>query len=381
MNNKVGFFKKVAYSFIPPKYRILGMQTAGSVVGFVFLFSLLLLVVEGVDLAYVMTSFFKDELQVNSTEELIDKYVPDFTIQNGKLGLEEPVDIVAEGVIIHIDDSVEEITMSDVDYLVRNSNATNLILGSQTNLITYTTQGEYNEYKFAELGQLINSKQSLIDVSSQFLRIMLVTVAIIMYIAFIIRHFFVALCYFLLLVLLNAIVKRKASAGNMYTIAVFAYVPALIFDLLITLSPVNLTATMRRPVDFVLTVVIAAFGLFSVHEANEQQMAEKYKFNFDDNPYRVSGFVPDNAASMGDDNFGGYAAISNGPVPSYNVANGANTKVRLKGVEVSHADLELIDRYIKGNLKDLAIQQLVEVSGLPFEDCREIVGDWNRYYY
>lgn len=382
MNKRPNFFKKIGYSFVPTKYGILGIQSKGSVFGFVCLLSLILLIGNMANFYFMMKTVLREQMQVENFEQLINKYVPDFSITNGKLQLEQPIDFAVDKTVIYIDDNAEQITMSDVDYLVQNSAFEAFLLGSKNNMVVYMKEdGNYREMRFSDVGQFISNKQDIIDLVNNSMVIGTIFVGAVWYIGLVIVYFFKALVYFLVLELLNVFIRRRVRAGNVYATAVFALVPTTLVDFLITLMPVTIPNEILNPIYFVVTTVIGAFALFSVHEMAQKQTEEKFQYKFEDNPYRVSGFVPDDAAAIADENFGGYAAIAGGPKPSYSKANGANTKVRMKGVEVSYSELELINRYIKANLKDLAVEQLQEVSGLSKEDCEEVVGDWGRYYY
>ncbi|MBR1692882.1 MAG: DUF1189 family protein [Lachnospiraceae bacterium] len=382
MEKKPNFFKKIGYSFVPKKYGQLCFQSAGAIIGFVCLLSLFLVVGNVVNFYMICKTYLREEMEVETVEQLVDKYVPEFTIQNGQLDLEQSFDLTINKAVIHIDDTSERITMSDVEYLINNSGFEEFLLGSKSNLIIYSSrQGEYREYQFSDLGYETIKKKDLLEFVSGFKTMGIAILAVAWYLLIVIGYFIKAFFYFLLFGLLNFFLRRRANAGNLYETAVFAILPATLVDFVLTLLPFTIPSEILNPIYFVATLIIGAFGLFSVHEMSLTKNDEKFKYTFDDNPYRVSGFVPDDAGALADENFGGYAAVAAGPKPSYSAANGANTKVRLKGVEVAYSDMQLINRYIKGNMKDLAIQQLSDVSGLSMDDCRDIVENWERYFY
>lgn len=382
MKKKPNFFKKIGFSFVPQKYGILGIQSKGSVFGFVCLLSLILLIGNVLHFNISFKKLLREEMEVDSVEQLVVKYVPEFSISGGMLVLEQPVDLAVDRTIVHLDDKAERITMSDVDYLTQNNAFEFFVLGSKSNLVVYNKQqGDYRELKFADLGGTIKNKNDIVQLVNNSLTVFSVFFVIGWYFVLVIGYFLKAAIYFLVLEILNMFIRRRVNAGNVYATAVFAIVPTTLIDFVITLMPISIPNEILTPIYFVITTVIGAFALFSVDEMLQTQTEDKFQYKFSDNPYRVSGFVPDDAAALADEDFGGYAAIAGGPKPSYSKANGANTKVRMKNVEVAYGDLELINRYIKANMKDLAIEQLMEVSGLSQEDCTEIVGDWGRYYY
>lgn len=109
-------------------------------------------------------------------------------------------------------------------------------------------------------------------------------------------------------------------------------------------------------------------------------------YNYGANPYAPTP-LPTGPAGVGgsmamqDSDFGGYATLVNerSTGTAKPVAN-FSSKINLKGVSVNKDDLDLIDRYVQGNLKDMAIEQPQNLTGHSYEDCQDIVYNWYSYY-
>lgn len=381
-SKKCNVFKRFAYSFVPSKYGVLAYQSAGST----FLFMLILTLIMAFSLTgnifYVMNQTLQETLGVGSIGEVIEKYVPDFTIENGKLDLDEPINYTIDTVCIYIDSDVEELSLSDMDYLLNNSGFEGIILGSKKNCFVYNKRtGEMQTLNFSDFGNMKVGKQDLVDLVYEWTSFGKIGPALIIIylIYFIVLYAVLALGCCVVFVILNLFLHRNVRAGKAYAIGVYALVPSFLLSQLLAWLPISIPSELTNPVYVILTVVLGCFGLYSVHDMAILENEEKYKYKYEQNPYRISGVMPGDTAAMSDDAFGGYASADVAK-PSYHAVNG-NIKVRLKGIEVEHSALELINKYVKGNLKDLAVQQLGEVTGLNILDCREIIDEWDRYYY
>lgn len=377
---KCNFFKRIVYSFIPSKYGTL--VYAGSAFLFMFTLSLVLTVLTVTKMFVEINQSLQESFGVGSCSELVEKYVPDFSIKNGNLDMKEKVNYTVDKVCIYFDSTVEEITMSDMDYLVNQSGFEVILMGSKTNTFTYNGQsGEIQMYKYSQLFYQDVDKQDLVEVVKQWTSaktvIPLLTGLVGIY--DLVQYALKALLLGVLISIVNLFLHKNIRFSKAYAMSVYALVPWMLLEQLVMWLPFTIPTEITSPIYIIITVILGCFGLFSVHETALLETEEKFKYRYEQNPYRISGIMPDNAGVISDEDFGGYATADI-PKPSYQAVNG-NTKVRLKGIEVEHSDLELINKYIKGNLKDLAVQQLGQVTGLNIQDCREIIDEWDRYYY
>lgn len=379
---KCNIFQRIIYSFVPSKYGTLAYQSSGSTFLFMVLISLLITISAVGNFFHSFKGTLQDTFHVDSVGGIIEAHVPDFTIDNGELDMVEPLNYSAGKVCFYFDSSIDEISMSDVDYLVKNSGFEAFFIGSKTNAFIYN--GESGEMQMIKYSQMINqkvTKQDLINLVDEWTSAKKLAPFMLGFIGIfqIISYAFLAFFACIVSKIFNLFLHKQASFGKVYAMSIYALVPYFFVQQVLAWLPFSIPSEITRPVYILLTVILGCFGLFGIHECALLENEERYKYTFEQNPYRVSGIVPGNTGVISDEDFGGYAT-ANTPRPSYQATNG-NTKVRLKGIEVEYSDMELVNKYIKGNLKDLAIQQLGEVTGLNIQDCREIVDEWDRYFY
>lgn len=382
MKKKCNVFVRFVYSFIPSKYGTLAYQSGGSNFFFMLLLSLLMTVSIVFSVFFVMNKFLVDTFGVKTVGELIEKNIPDFTIENGKLDMEEPLNYTVDKVCFLFDSDVEEISMSDVDYLIKNSGFQAIFIGSKTNVFLYNGQsGEMSMAKYSDMFSNTFTKADFIAAADKWTSVSTLGPLLggIMVVYHILGLAIKVFIYCIIFLFFNLFLRRNVKFGKVYAMSIYAVVPAILLEELIFWLPISVPSEIMKPIYIILTIVLGCFGLFSVHDVAALETEEKFKYKFDQNPYRISGVTPGDAGVISDEDFGGYATADMGR-PSYRAVNG-NTKVRLKGIEVEHSDLELINKYVKGNLKDLAVQQLGEITGFNIQDCREIIDDWDRYYY
>lgn len=381
-SKKCNIFKRFAYAFVPSKYGTLAYQSGGSTFLFLILFTLLITFINVSHVFYILNSALQDTFHVNSFGQIIDVNVSDFTLENGELDLEEPLNYSVEKICIYIDSDVNEITMSDIDYLVKNSGFDEFILGSKTNMCIYNGQtGEIQITKYSQLTNKKITKQDLVNLVDEWTSAKKIGPFLfgILFVFELIGHAFLALVACVAFWIVNLFLHKNARGGKIFAMSIYVMVPWMVVDMILLWLPFSIPSEITTPLYVIVTFILGCLGLFSVHDVSILENEEKFKYKYDQNPYRISGVMPGDAAALSDDAFGGYAAADVAK-PSYHAVNG-NTKVRLKGIEVEHSALELINKYVKGNLKDLAVQQLGEVTGLNILDCREIIDEWDRYYY
>ena len=381
-SKKCNVFKRLVYSFIPSKYGLLSYQSQRSTFGFMAIVSLIISLSIASNFLVAMEQTLDKTMGVRTLSEVVEKFVPEFTIENGVLDLEEPFNYTIDTVCVYIDSSVDELTLSDIDYLLKNTGFSQMIIGSAKNLFVYEKRSEkLHMYNFSEVFKQTYVKSDLvvfIDKWTSF-GVALPIMTFILLLVYGVIYAALALLFGIVFVLLNLFLKQNVRVGKAYAVAVYALIPSFVLAQIVSWLPVTVISEIAVPIYILITVILGCFGMYSVHDMAALENEEKYKYNFEQNPYRISGIAPANTEMMSDEALGGYAAVDT-EKPSYQTVNG-NVKVRMKGIEVEYSELELINKYIKGNLKDLAVQQLGEVTGLNINDCRDVIDDWNRYYY
>lgn len=388
MRIKCNFLKKIGYSFNPSMYSVLGFQSAASVIGYVFLFTFLTVTISLLSLAFTVRGMMEDVLRVGSIAEMAERYVPEFTMENGELDLSEAVNLTAANFVINIDSSVEEITMSDVDYLTRNSAFTFFVIGSKKNVVLYNVEKrEYQEYWYSDYDWPRITKDDLLNTIVKKMDWAIILGCICWYLFCVIGHYFVAGIFFLLMQLVNLFMKRQATGAQMYTMTVFSVTPWLSIFFLLNLLSIQLPGELINPIYFIMTMLISIFALYYIHLENTQSAQRNM------NPYRIDdvldaavprGPSSESMEALAGNDLSGYASMTEdgNPGRKARVSGGAagNKMVKIMGVSVSKDDLEVVDKYIQGNLKDMAASQLQSLTNLSNDKCMEIVKNWYSYY-
>lgn len=140
---KFGFFRQVATAVAQPKKyeRFLHLST-GRVIAFMLIFTLITTFV-GYYLPFIISQIFGE-----SYMDMIDEYVPEFTLKDGILTLSEPLEYDDGRMIAIANSNIEEFTEEQMDeYAVDH---TSVYLFGKTNMIFYAS-GRHTVYRYADL--------------------------------------------------------------------------------------------------------------------------------------------------------------------------------------------------------------------------------------
>lgn len=140
---KFGFFRQIATAVAQPKKyeRFLRLST-GRVIAFVLIFSLITTFVSYY-LPFIISQVFGE-----SYADIVDEYVPEFTLKDDVLTLSEPVEYDDGYTLVIANSNIEEFTR---EQLAEYTEAyASVYLFSRTNMIFYTS-GQETTYRYAEL--------------------------------------------------------------------------------------------------------------------------------------------------------------------------------------------------------------------------------------
>ncbi|MCM1536983.1 MAG: DUF1189 domain-containing protein [bacterium] len=140
---KFGFFRQIATAVAQPKKyeRFLHLST-GRVIAFLFIFSLITTFV-GYYLPFIASQVFGE-----SYMDVIDEYVPDFTLKDDVLTLSEPVEYDDGHTLVIANSHIGAFTEEDL--AAYTETYTSVYLFGETNMIFYTS-GQSTIYNYADL--------------------------------------------------------------------------------------------------------------------------------------------------------------------------------------------------------------------------------------
>lgn len=140
---KFGFFRQIATAVAQPKkYERFLHLSMGRVIAFVLIFSLVTTFVSYY-LPFIISQVFGE-----SYMDMIDEYVPEFTLKDGVLTLSEPVEYDDGYTLAIANSNIEEFTVEQLDEYT--ADYANVYLFGKTNMIFYAS-GQSTTYRYADL--------------------------------------------------------------------------------------------------------------------------------------------------------------------------------------------------------------------------------------
>lgn len=140
---KFGFFRQIATAVAQPKKyeRFLHLST-GRVIAFTFIFALIT-TFAGYYLPFIISQVFGE-----SYMDVIDEYVPEFTLKDDVLTLSEPVEYDDGYTLVIANSKIAEFTDEDLEEYTESY--TSIYLFGKTNMIFYAS-GQSTTYRYADL--------------------------------------------------------------------------------------------------------------------------------------------------------------------------------------------------------------------------------------
>lgn len=148
----LGFFDQLIYSVQPAKYKELEKQPGRKVISYALILSLLLAFMQ------VMIPVIGWFASFGGLDNLFTEVLPAIELQNGKLSVENKIEIGADSATYILIDT-ERVTMQESDLDVENYAAE--ILVAEENMIIYNAALGASEMKFADLGDISLNNEGL----------------------------------------------------------------------------------------------------------------------------------------------------------------------------------------------------------------------------
>lgn len=269
---KTGIFQQLWITlFRPDQYGRLTSSSTGRMIGFVFLFSLLYVVVWS---GSVMVT-----LDLNGIKQAIREEIPDFYLENGELHLEKPYNLVASKQFISADSEIERYELSDLEYIRNNADYEGILLISKKNLFIYTEKnGRYQQVNFSDFKGGKYTRDGLLDMGISYIKKIAMIAPVIAFPFLAIVHFIAALLFALIAMLFSSLFGKGLSGGQVYRIGIHVYAVILVARLIFSIYLSMIPTPIAQFVYFILGAAYLLVGVLSAGSyasAQKQEMAQR----------------------------------------------------------------------------------------------------------
>ncbi|MCM1386993.1 MAG: DUF1189 domain-containing protein [Bacillus sp. (in: Bacteria)] len=247
-------FQQFVLSFVPTKYDRLIKVKTGSMIGFVTLLVLVstILLFIGLFLPMHMSDWINE--------------IPDFTIQGGKLSVEEEF-MYDDGMnFIQITDDTESFSYDDA-YQLALEGYRNIMLVGQ-NGMSVMQNGQYQQLNFADFSSLAINKSALIDALAPIMTFGIIIVCIIFFVGRTFWYFICAAVYLLFAMLIAYMLKKQYEMGTLFRTAVYSKVLMYVVETLLNMVPfafLSVPFALRA----VITVVFMGYAIMKLPESGD----------------------------------------------------------------------------------------------------------------
>lgn len=247
-------FEQFAYAFVPPKYGSLARVKVGSMIGFVVLLTLLATVLSAV-------KFFIDFSLIGNSLDFMDD-IPDFGVKKGSFFIDEEYVFDEGDLFVYLTDEIDEFTYGDVDYAKELGYSQIMLVGRDK--ISILNNGQYREIRFKDINlseDITINKEWVTETLIPFLSILIAVGYVVFFIFRTLWYFFCAMLYFLVALVVAAIMQRKVSAGALYRTAVYSKVLMFVVGTILGLLPF-VHISVPGIVNIVITIAFMSFAIY-----------------------------------------------------------------------------------------------------------------------
>ena len=208
-------FKQFCLAFVPAGYDRLAKVKIGSMIGFV---TLLALVATLISVIHQMLTFPFDDMR-----RMVDR-LPDFTITDGHMSLEEDFLYEEDGMYVYMTDDVEGFTYGDAVQKV-SEGYVDVILVGRDRIFIMQNRGQlrYQYVGFEMFGRNKQlSKALVVEALMPFLAGLSIILYFMIFVGRILQYFLFAAVYLLFGMVMASIMKKRIEPGVLYRTAVYA---------------------------------------------------------------------------------------------------------------------------------------------------------------
>lgn len=257
-----GIFQQFVLAFVPTKYDRLTKVKVGSMILFVTLLAFVSTVISCINYMISLTSI--------DVDALVDR-LPDFTITDGHLDIEEDFLYEEGDMYVYITDDVEGFTYGDAIEKAADGYRDIILVGRKQIFIMQNRGAPKYQYIgfeiFGRNKQL--SKERAIDALMPYLIGLIIVLYILAFLGGILVYFLFAAVYLLFAMLIASIMKRKQENAALFRVAVYAKVLMFVAAMILELLPF-----VSFSVPFLLRVVITiGFMAFAIAKLPDNRPA------------------------------------------------------------------------------------------------------------
>lgn len=258
-------FKQFCLAFVPARYERLTKVKIGSMIGFV---TLLALVATLISVINQMLTFPFDDMR-----RMVDR-LPDFTITDGHMSLEEDFLYEEDGMYVYMTDEVEGFTYEDAFQKV-SEGYVDVILVGRDRIYIMQNRGQlrYQYVGFEMFGRNKQlSKALAVEALMPFLMGLLIILYLMIFVGRILQYFLFAAVYLLFGMVIASIMKKRIEPGALYRTAVYAKVLMFVAAMALELIPfvfLTIPFLIRVPV----TLVFMGFAIAKLPGQPNQMQA------------------------------------------------------------------------------------------------------------
>lgn len=256
-------FQQFALAFVPARYPRLARVKTGSMILFVTLLALVSTVFSAISQAVSFSSI--------DVEALRDQ-IPDFTITDGHLSLEEDYLYEEDGMYLYITDDTEGFTYGDASQKAAEGYRDIILVGRDMICVMQNNGGvlKHQYIGFETFGRNKSlSKNLAFEAIMPLLIVVMIGLYLGIFVGSIAGYFLFAAVYLLFAMLIAAMMKKQIRAGTLFRAAVYSKVLMYVVNMLLGLVPyVNLT------VPFLLRVAVTmGFMAFAIAKLPDERPA------------------------------------------------------------------------------------------------------------
>ncbi len=241
-------FKQFAYSFVPPLYHRLTKVKIGSMIGFV---TLLVLIATLLSFGSIMVSISSIDMEEIASE------LPEFTLENGHLNLEEDFLFDESGVFVYMTEDIDSFSYDDADSLADEGYRDVMLVGRDR--ISILQNGEYQQLDYSDLGSSFAlSREWIATELLPFVKVVIFLLYIVYFLWRILWYFLCAAVYLLFAMIIAAVMNKQIPGEVLFRTAVYSKVLMFVVATLLELIPL---VDISVPLLFRVAVTVVFMGV------------------------------------------------------------------------------------------------------------------------
>ncbi len=212
-----------------------------------FLFGFLLVLLYY--LVTVILPFVQFQVSTGGIGKIVDELLPDFTISDNKLHVDEPYELIEGDVYIFVDTEQEFMDQDDIQKILRRYN---MVLVADENTLVIKNNNQIQYLEFADWSSdFTTSKRQLIDMFLPYVNVVIGIVLVVVFLFMQGTFFFGVLVVGLLGMIVASCMKSDLTFGQLYKLGIYTRTTPLLIKGLVSFLPFGI------PLYFVISIGIS----------------------------------------------------------------------------------------------------------------------------